>query len=221
MRKYYALLKSSPLFSGINETDLPDILSELEAYTKNFEKDEYIKRSGDSADFIGIVLEGSIQIVQDDFYGNRSITASFGKGAIFAEAFACANIPSLSVDILSSSKTVVLFISKINIFQTCSRDCKYHHTIIGNLLSIVAKKNMILNQKLQYMSQRTTSEKIMTYLSDQARIHGSNEFTIPFNRQELADYLGVERSAMSAEISKLVKNKVIETNRSCFKLLKG
>lgn len=207
-----------PLFQGIEENDIPIMLKKLNAHIKTYEAGEYIKNAGDSADFIGIVLDGNIQILQHDYSGNRSITATIGKGELFAEAFACAGIFVLPVDILSSNNSKIMFLNRDQLFGICDHRCKFHNILMNNLLRILSRKNMMLNQKLQYSYHKTTSEKIMAYLNDQAKVHQSTEFTIPFDRQELADYLGVERSAMSAEISKLVKNGVIETKRSYFKL---
>lgn len=219
MEKYFQILKKVPLFAGITESDIPSMLECLHAYTKNFAKGDYIRTSGDLANFIGIVLDGEIQILQDDYDGNRSITASFQTGAMFAEAFTCAGIPMLPVDIMSSENSTIMFLSSERIFDSCGGECGFHHVLIQNLLQIVARKNMLLNQKLQYMSHKTTKEKVMAYLNDQAKINGSDEFTIPFNRQALADYLGVERSALSTEISKLQKQGYLKTNRSYFMLL--
>lgn len=219
MDKYSELLMTIPLFAGIAGENIPTLLKNLEAYTRTYHKNEYIRLSGDPADFIGIVLSGNIQILQHDYYGNRSITASFGTGSLFGEAFACAGIPILPVDILSGEDTTIMFMNRSRILSPCGGSCTFHHTLIGNLLTIVASKNMMLNQKLQYISHRTTAEKLLAYLNDQAKLHASAEFTIPFDRQELADYLGVERSAMCAEISKLVKAGILETRRSYFRLI--
>ena len=138
---------------------------------------------------------------------------------MFAEAFACAGASELPVDILATGKAKILFLNRDMLFGECSKTCEFHSFLIQNLLKIVACKNMLLNQKLSYSSHKTTGEKIMAYLSDQAKLHHSSEFTIPFDRQGLADYLGVERSAMSAEISKLQKQGKLITRRSYFKLL--
>lgn len=233
MEKYFDVLMKISLFAGINPADLSQLLSNLGATAKNYKKDEFIKLAGDSADFIGIVLAGNIQILQDDFYGNRNITTALGPGAIFAEAFACAGIASLPVAILSCTDTTILFINSRNLFNSedyklgadgceCPPkecECGARNILMNNLLRIVAKKNIFLNQKLRYLSHKTTCEKIMAYLNDMAIQNHSPEFRIPFDRQALADYLGVERSAMSAEIGKLVKQGYIETNRSYFKLL--
>ena len=208
----------SPLFKGISEGNIPLMLTRLQAFSKKYQKDSFLKNSGDPADFIGIVLSGEIHICKNDFYGNRSITASIGDGQLFAEAFPCAGIAVLPVDIIAATDCEILYISSSSIFHVCDGRCEFHHILIENLLGIVARKNMYLNQKLNYTSRGTTAEKLLTYLSDQAGQNGSNEFVIPFNRQQLADFLGVERSAMSAEISKLVKLGVLETKRSYFKL---
>lgn len=220
MKNYLSLLHDLPLFEGISESDIPVILKKLGARTKKYTKNNFIRFAGDPADFIGIVLEGNIQILQDDFYGKRSIIATFGKGTLFAEAFACAGVSILPVNIIASDSAEIMFINSNHIFELDGCECGFHHKLITNLLKIMAQKNILLNTKLQYSSHKTTAEKIMAYLNDQARIHKSNEFTISFDRQGLADYLGVERSAMSAEISKLVKLGIIETRRSYFKILK-
>lgn len=219
MEKYLELLETLALFDGINRNDIPVILNRLKSTASSYEKGEYIRLEGDAADFIGIVLEGEIHVLQDDYYGNRNINFSFHAGDMFAEAFACAEAAELPVDILATSRAYILFLDRSMLFGECSKTCAFHSILIRNLLKIVAGKNMLLNQKLSYSSHKTTGEKIMAYLSDQAKLHHSSEFIIPFNRQELADYLGVERSAMSAEISRLQKQGRLITRRSYFKLL--
>ena len=218
VNNHIELLSKVPLFENIEPDEIEVILSRLDVYVRKYNKDQYIRRSGDPADFIGIILEGEIQILQDDYYGNRSITATFGRGSLFAEAFACSGIMELPVDILACSNAEILFINKGRLLHTCNHSCTYHHSLISNLLGIVSRKNLVLNQKLQYSAHKTTREKLMAYLNVQAKQHHSLEFDIPFDRQALADYLGVERSAMSAEIGKLVKLGYIETRRSHFKL---
>ena len=215
------ILINNSLFQSIPESDIPILLRNLEAYTRQYKKDTYIKMTGDPADFIGIVLSGEIYICQTDFYGNRSIVASFTAGNLFAEAFACAGIAQLPADILAAADCRILFLSSRTLFQSCDRCSSFHHQLIANLLGIVSRKNLYLNQKLSYISRGTTKEKLLAYLSDQAKQNHSNEFTIPFNRQELADFLGVERSAMSAELGKLSKLGVLETQRRYFRLFRA
>ena len=178
------------LFQNILPEDIPVMLKRLNAYTKSYQKEEYIKHAGDPADFIGIIESGSVHILQDDYYGNRNITASIPPDSLFGEAFACAGIPYLPVDIVAAEDCTVMFLNGKTLLNTCDNSCTFHHTLIRNLLGIVAQKNMYLNQKIKYTSRKTTREKLMAYLTDQAKLKRSNDFTIPFNRQELADYLG-------------------------------
>lgn len=213
--EYIEILKKTELFNQIEDEKIPFMLECLHASKKEYKKGSFICHEGDDAHFVGIILEGNIQIIQDDYDGKRNITTSFGPGNLFAEAFACANIEKMPVDILAITDCTILTFSIDHAFV---EQCEFHHQLIINLLRIVARKNMLLNQKLYIISQNTTRQKLMAYLQQQRRIHQSLEFTIPFDRQALANYLGVERSAMSCEIHKMVEDGLIETNRSHFKL---
>lgn len=217
---YGTVLQKNPLFHEIPQAELPCVLEKLNAHIRQYKKEETIRHFGDPVNFIGIVLEGDIHILQDDYYGNRSITASVSAGALFAEAFACAGITELPATIVAATDCRILTVSSHALLQATDETWAYHTILIRNLLGIVARKNMYLNRKLKYTSHKTTAEKLLAYLNDQAKEKGTNAFYIPFNRQQLADYLGVERSAMSAEISKLASLGLIETRRSYFKLLK-
>ena len=114
-----------------------------------------------------------------------------------------------------------MFLNGKKLLNTCDNGCRFHHTLIRNLLGIVAQNNMYLNQKIKYTSRKTTREKLMAYLTDQAKMKGSNDFTIPFNRQELADYLGVDRSALSNELSKMQREGLLQVEKNRFRLLAG
>lgn len=218
--KYMDTLQKNPLFNGITTTDIPLLLSRLQVSLKSYPQKTYVKYSGEPADFIGIVLTGEIHIIQDDYYGNRSITASIIENELFGEAFACANTKHLPVDIIAADDCTILFLNSNSLLSSCDGNCEFHHKLINNLLNIIAVKNMMLNQKLTYSAHKTTKEKLLAYLNDMAKQNTSNEFTIPFNRQQLADYLGIERSAMSTELNKLAKAGILETQRNHFKLIK-
>lgn len=219
MEKYYSVLEQSELFKGIDIDSIPAALICLEATTKEYKKDDFICIEGDTAGFIGLLLEGEIQVFNIDYSGRRNLTASYNPGSIFAESIACAEISYMPVDIQAYTDCVILFIDIKNLMKHTVTSCVFHEIIIKNLLRILARKNVQLKKKLDYTSHKTTSEKLMAYLQDQAKKHHSNEFTIPFDRQGLADYLGVERSAMSAELSKLQKNGVLITKKNYFQLL--
>lgn len=218
MKKYLSLLAGLPLFENIDSRDIPSMLSCLQAQKRCYSKDFFIRNEGDPADFIGIVLEGTIQVLQYDFGGNRRIISSFSAGDLFAEAISCAEVPALPFSIQATSECVILFLNEQRILHPCDGGCPFHNRLIRNLLIIVARKNMQLNQKLRCISHKTTAEKLLHFLNEQAKQHRSCEFSIPYDRQALADYLGVERSAMAAEISKLQKQGVLETKRNWFRL---
>ena len=163
-----------------------------------------------------VVLLGTVQVVQEDYYGNRSVMTVLQPGESFAEVFSCAGFEVMPVSVMAVTDSEVLLLDCRCVLTTCSRSCHFHSLLMKNMLEGMAQKILSLTQKIQYMSKRTTREKLMAYLSNQAKQQGSKEFVIPHNRQSLADYLGVERSAMSAEISKLKKAGKIDTHGSWF-----
>lgn len=209
MKTYIERLSNLPLFDEIDTADIPNMLKCLRVQERHFAKDTYVCNEGDPADFIGIVLNGSIHVLQDDYSGKRTVNAAFGPGDIFAEAVALAEIPALPFSILSVTDTDLLFIDVEHLLHQCNHVCEFHSRLIENLLKIVARKNLFLNQKLHCVTRKTTGEKLLAYLNEQARKQHSDEFLIPFDRQGLADYLGVERSAMSAGLSRLQKRGIL------------
>ena len=166
-----------------------------------------------------MVLCGSVQILQEDYFGNRSILTTVEAGGIFGEMFACADIESLPVSAVSAADCTVMLMDIKRILRVCTGGCAFHNRLIENLLRSVAQKTLALSGKISYMARKTTREKLIAYLTDTAKRTGSEEFTIPYDRQGLADYLGVERSAMSAELSKLKKEGLIDTKGSYFRIL--
>lgn len=219
MKKYFDVLRKCPLFNQIADEDLGKVLSCLGAKERSYKKGNTILSEGDKAKYLGIVLKGSVQVVRVDYYGNRSILASIEPSQLFGEAFACAGLKSLPVDVVAAEDTEILLIDALHIARPCGNACDFHCQTVLNLLHIVARKNLVLHQKIEITSKRSTREKLMTYLLLQAKKAESSTFTIPYDRQELADYLGVERSGLSMEISKLRNEKVLECRRSTFTLL--
>lgn len=219
MEKYLDVLKSVDLFRGIEEFDLQPLLSCLSAKEAHYEKGQTVFFSGETIERFGIVLLGQVQIVQDDYYGNRSILANIGTGNLFGESFACAEIKTLPVSVVATTESELLFIDCQRLAVPCAKACGFHGRLIQNMLNIVSMKNIMLTQKNEFTSKRTTREKLLAYLSVEAKKVGSNCFCIPFNRQELADYLSVERSAMSAELSKLRDDGFLRFHKNQFELL--
>ncbi len=219
MKKYFEVLKNCPLFYHIADDNLLALLACLGAKVEAFEKKYTIIAEGNPAKHIGIVLSGSVQIIRFDYYGNRSIVSNAESAEIFGEAYACAEISSIPVTIVANEPCKAMLIDSHRIMHACSNACGFHQQLIFNLMKDLATKNIRFDQKLQITSKRSTKEKLMAYLMLQAKKFGSNSFDIPFDRQELADYLEVDRSGLSAEISKLRKEGVIKSNKKHFELL--
>jgi CRP-like cAMP-binding protein len=219
MKNYLDVLKTVKLFQGIEEADLQPLLSCLCAKAIHYEKDQIVFSSGDSIERFGIVLLGQVQVVQDDYYGNRSILSKIDTGNLFGESFACAEIKTLPVTVITSAESELLFIDCHRLAAPCTKACGFHSRLIQNMLGIVSMKNIALTEKIEFTSKRTTREKLLAYLSAEAKKTGNRHFCIPFSRQELADYLSVERSAMSAQLSKLRDDGVLKFYKNQFELL--
>lgn len=220
MKRYATILQKCGLFAGIEENQLLTMLSCLGATVHEYEKNQVILSEGDAAERIGVVLSGAVQIIRIDYYGNRSILTELQPAGMFGESFACADVARMPVDVVATEKSEVLFVDAKHILHMCSSACGFHHQLIYNLMKLVATKNLIFHQKLEIISKRSTREKLMTYLMMQAKQQNSNSFTVRFDRQELADYLEVDRSGLSAELSKLRKEGVLECRKNHFTLLK-
>ena len=194
MKKYLEILRNCKLFESIEDENLLVMLSCLGAEVMSYTKNQYIFTEGETASHMGILLSGTAQIVRVDFYGNRSIVTTIKPSELFGESFACAETESVPVNVIAEIECEVMLIDSRKILHPCCNTCEFHSRIIFNLMKSIAAKNLLLNQ------------------------HGSN-FTIPYDRQELADFLEVDRSGLSAEISKLRKENVIECKRSFFRFL--
>ncbi|MBQ7986670.1 MAG: Crp/Fnr family transcriptional regulator [Clostridia bacterium] len=219
MKKYLEILKKCPLFYNIDGEDIEKMLHCLGAKVDTFDKKYTIFREGDPAKYLGIVLSGEVQVTQTDYFGNRTILSNMGVSELFAEAFAAAGTTSMPVSVIASEKSEIMFIDCNHILHTCKNGCSFHHQLIFNLMKDLADKAVMFQQRIEIISKRTTREKLLSYLMACSKNFGTNSFVIPFDRQELADFLGVDRSGLSVEISKLKKEGVIDSHRSRFKLL--
>lgn len=203
MKEYFETLKSVALFEKIAETDFVHMLNCLDARLAVYEKDNIIFLTDDTISQVGIILSGKVQIIKEDYLGNRTILAELSVANVFGETFACAGVSRSPVTVLAVTGCKVLFINYRKIVTTCSSACVFHTRLIENMLKLLANKNLMLNQKIQFISKRTTRERLMAYFAVQMEKAKSNRFTIAFARHELADYLCVDRSAMSRELSKM------------------
>ena len=195
------------------------MLTCLGAKIEHFDKKYTILAEGSAARCIGIMLSGTAQIIQIDYYGNRSILSGIGPSEVFGEAFACAEVREIPVSVIANDAVEVMLLDSTHILHMCERTCGFHQRLIFNLMKDLANKTILFHQRIEVTSKRTTREKLMTYLSMYAKKVGSNHFEIPFDRQELADYLEVDRSGLSVEIGKLKKEGLLENHKNRFALL--
>lgn len=216
MKEFLPVLRSSVLLSGISEEDLISMLACLDVKTKSYPKDAFLFRAGDTAESIGLVLSGTVLIIQEDVWGNRNIISKATPGQTFAAAYACAAGSVMDVSVSAETPVTVMFLNVNRVMHTCPSACARHSRIILNLLGELAEKNLRFAEKLTHIGQRTTRAKLMSYFSAEAQRLGRCEFDIPFSRQQLADYLAVERSGLSLELGKMQREGLLEFHKNHF-----
>ena len=219
MKKYIEILQKCSLFKDISAEDIERMLICLQAEVICFDKEYTIMADGLPAKYIGIMLSGTARVSQIDYYGNRNIIGIVEKAEMFSEAFACAGVKELPVTVTAAESCEVMFIDSNRILHTCANCCSFHQNLIYNLMKNLAEKIVMFHQKIEITSKRTTRDKLLAFLMHYSKQTGSNSFNIPYDRQELSDYLGVERSGLSAEISKLKAEGIIENNKNYFVFL--
>lgn len=215
----YQFLSRTALFCGIQPEEMKTMLSCLTAETQTYEKGEMIYRAGDAAASLGVVLEGKVLIEHDDIWGNTTVLDSVLPGQIFAETYACTPGEPMMVNVTAAEEAEVLFLNVERVLRVCPRACAHHGRLLRNLLTLSAQKNLNLSRKIFHTSAKSIRGRLLSYLSDQAMRSGSRRFTIPFDRQQLADYLNVDRSALSNELSKMQREGLLWTRRNQFELL--
>lgn len=220
MENYFDVLRRCPLFDGIADANLPAMLRCLNARAARFDKGENVMAEGEAARWIGIVLSGTVHIVRSDSLGNRSLVERVRPSELFGESFACAGVSSIPVNAAAAEPVQVMLLDCLKVTRSRGNVCEFHQRMIYNLLKAVAEKNLVYHQKIEIISKRSTREKLLAYLLIQAKENRSDSFEIPYSRQELADYLEVERSGLSVEIGKLGRQGVIAVDKRRFEILK-
>ena len=218
MQKYIPILKRTQIFAGVGDDEIESMLSCLSARLKTYKKGEYVFRQGEHISDITVLVEGNLHIQKDDYWGNRSILGEISVGDMFGEAYAY-DSGALLNDVVAVEDSAVISFDVKRILTTCSSACRFHALVVQNLFFAISEKNRKLVQKLGHMSKRTTREKLISYLSEQAKKQNSGVFTIPFNRQQLADFLSVDRSAMSNDLCKLRDEGLLKFEKNKFRLL--
>ena len=212
-------IKGCPLFKGISDAQLQSLFDCLSAKKEAYKKDDFIFRVDDRAVLVGVVISGGANVIQEDFWGNRTILTHIDPGELFGESFSCAETERLPVSVIATEASEIMFMDYRKIVTVCSSACVFHSQLISNMLRILADKNILLTRKMEFISKRTTREKLLSFLSAQAMQTKKNKVIIPFNRQELADFLCVERSALSREMSLMKKDGLLDYEKNRFTLI--
>ena len=218
MKNFIDVLKRTKLFSGVSEEEILLMSSCLDAKLKEYKKGEYVFRQGQHISQITVLLKGGLHIQKDDYWGNRTIITHIREGEMFGEAYVSPESGTFPHDVVAIEDASVIFFDIKKMLTVCSSSCKFHSTAVHNLFFAISEKNRNLVRKIEHLSMRSTREKLISYLSEEAKRSGNSSFTIPFKRQQLADFLSVDRSAMSNELSKLRNEGLLEFNKNKFSL---
>ncbi|MFR8034365.1 MAG: Crp/Fnr family transcriptional regulator [Lachnospiraceae bacterium] len=219
MKRYVSVLKNTQLFAGVGEEEIETMLNCLGATLHEYKKGEYVFRAGEHIHNLTVLVKGNLHIQKDDYWGNRAILGSVAVGEMFGEAYVSPDSGTLLNDVVAVEDSSVMFFDIHRILSVCPSACKFHSLTVKNLFFAISEKNRKLVAKLGHISNRTTREKLLSYLSDEAKRNKSASFSIPFNRQQLADFLSVDRSAMSNELGKMRNEGLIQFHKNHFILL--
>lgn len=207
------------LFENIEQESLQSIFQCLQAKKKNYQKEEVIQRAGEKLEQLGVIVSGKVKISRDDFYGNSSLLDEIGEGNIFGEVFLCMEIQESPVTVIAVNSCEILFLNFNHLLFACNHQCIFHTQLIKNMLKIIAQKTLIQNLKIDILSKKGIREKVRCYLFYEMKKAKTNLFEIPFDRKNLAEFLCVDRSALSKELSKMQAEGLITFKKNKFKLL--
>ena len=210
---------NSSLFHGIKPEDMKPMLSCIGYHIGTFKKGDIVAFEEENMKHIGIVMEGAVDMVKEDLWGNKTMLVRTGKDELFGETFACGSDNLSVVTFLVSEEAEILFLPFNRVMHSCTMACRFHHQLIENMVHIIADKNRDLMRKVEVVSKRTIREKILAYLSIQAQTQASRYFEIPLGRVELAEYLCVDRSALTRELTKMREDGLIDYDKNCFRML--
>ncbi|MFA5571381.1 MAG: Crp/Fnr family transcriptional regulator [Sphaerochaetaceae bacterium] len=214
--QYHELILRSPLFAELSESELPHMLNCLNARQKEIESGVFIIRERERVEDVGVVLKGKIMVITEDIFGNRSINAKLGPGDLFGQVAASREGSTSPVSVITDTDCTIMWLSFSTLVRPCEKACAFHSRVIENMMGVLSQRNLLMSRKLAILSQRTTRDKLLAFLSWQSQDQGSNDVVIPYTREELADFLCVNRSALSREISLMVEDGLIQTKRNHF-----
>lgn len=221
MASFPPVLRLSPLFASLSERDMDALLTCLDPVEQTYPKGSFILTEGDAVRSMGLLLLGRAAVMREDFWGRRDILSLLSPPSLFAETFACLPGRRLTVSVQAEAECRVLWLSAARALTVCGEGCACHAAFTRSLLAALAEKNMLLNEKLLHLSRRSTREKLLSLLSQEAKKQGSLTFTLPLDRQQMADYLSVDRSALSQTLSLMRRDGLIRYHKNSFTLLES
>ena len=207
------------LFHGIEQDNLPVMLGCLGYRMETYKKGEFISMEGEHLENIGLVVKGSVDMIKEDFWGNKTILMRMRQGSVFGETFICGSASLATVSFCAASDTEVLFLPFKRVMHTCTNACAFHHRLVENMVQLIADKNLELMRKVEVVTKKTLREKILAYLSQQAQLEGGSYFEIPLGRIELAEYVCADRSALTRELNAMKEEGLLDYDRNMFRLL--
>lgn len=213
------IILKSKIFKNIEENEVELLLKCINNYRKTFKKGEIILREGEKTEYMGIVITGSVVVERADLWGNNTVLGVISPVGIFAETYSILNDEPLMINVYANEKSEILFLRTNEIFKTCEKSCNFHDQLILNLIRIASFKNLNLSRKILHTGPKTIRGKLLSFFSEWVKKENSLSFSIPYNRQQLADYLSVDRSAMSNELSKMQKEGILEFKKNKFKII--
>lgn len=207
------------LFHGIEQDNLPVMLGCLGYRMETYKKGEFISMEGEHLENIGLVVKGSVDMIKEDFWGNKTILMRMRQGSVFGETFICGSASLATVSFCAASDIEVLFLPFKRVMHTCTNACAFHHRLVENMVQLIADKNLELMRKVEVVTKKTLREKILAYLSQQAQLEGGSYFEIPLGRIELAEYVCADRSALTRELNAMKEEGLLDYDRNMFRLL--
>lgn len=218
---YLPILSSLPLFYGIREVELQNMLGCLGGYIKTYKKDEFIIMKEDEVNHVGIILKGKVQMIREDLWGNRSVLVLLHQGELLGETFVCGEQEKSTVSFQTGAETILLLLPFKKVMCSCSMACTFHHRLIENMVTLIANKNVALMDKVDVLSKKSLREKIATYLMQEAVKNKSTYFDLPLGRVQMAEYLCADRSALTRELNVMKEEGLIDFERNSFRVLKS
>lgn len=217
--EYFQDLKKTPIFKETTEFECQAMMFCFKTKFKTFQKNEQIVKQGDLIEDVVLIVKGGAIAENIDLLGNVNIVSELERGDVYGLECAVAQEEVFRDTLVANQKTLVLFMNKHRIINPCFNRCKRHENVVKNIMKLVAESHIKLLDKLTHMSRKTTREKLLSYLIAESKKSRNEYFEIPFNKTELANYLSVDRSAMSTELNKMKEEGIIDFDKKRYRIL--